>query len=693
MSIALLFCGLAVLVQQTLGLLVIYRDFRKTANLVFSLQLFLFMLWGLAEINQIIRGVDALSIKLLMTPGILLCYFFCIFSAIYPEYQKNCLILRSRFHQLLFFAPAAFLLWLLWSDQLITEFSAISNGFTIHLGKFEFLAKGFIVGYLLFSLSTLSNSRKNAETPIQIRRLRYTFTAMLLPVAAGSIVIAAGKWIIGGNTAYTFGLFPLLGIIMSTLLGYTMLKYNLMEIDLMFSIGLVYTLLTAILAGFMELMQELMQDMLSISDFWTKLISVLIIAAIFSPLKDLLIKLVDHFFGRRSFDSAQVMQHILAEMRKCRTIEEMMQRLSQELHPVIDFSFCRIDLEGVPARSFGTVFSEPGKIELKMQDIPHEIQDVETALDFFRNDGNKENAKAMESLKENGVRNFFAIGDRQKSYGFLLLGAKSSKVPYAEAEINLVRGLCHEFPFLIENLRMLEQLLSRDRDLREIQLARKMLAAITADKNEIKLGKLCFAVYSSLSGKIKGDLIDFNDAGPESFVGIYDAFHHGIKAVLTLNLIFSVFRSELNPAQKFATANKVLQHFKDQQLCSAATIVAGNNEVIEIYCAGNPSPLLIGNNICQPLFTSKTNPLGLHDTVEFAQQSLSLQKQQMLLLSTNGLFKAFDQKVKMPLNDFLAQQTFASPPECLRIIVSKLEQNLDSSFSDDITFLIAGYDL
>jgi len=50
---------------------------------------------------------------------------------------------------------------------------------------------------------------------------------------------------------------------MSSILSYTMLKYNLMEIDLIFSIGLVYTLLTAILAGAMELFQELMQDLLN----------------------------------------------------------------------------------------------------------------------------------------------------------------------------------------------------------------------------------------------------------------------------------------------------------------------------------------------------------------------------------------------------------------------------------------------
>ncbi len=686
MSIALLLCGLAVIIQLILGLLVLAKDFRKGANLVFSLQLFLFTLWSLAEINMIARGVSQFSVKLLMTPAILLSYFFCIFSAIYPEYQQDAKIIKTKVNRLIFFLPAAVLLWLLWSDQLISSFAPIANGFTLNLGRFEFLAKGIVIAYLLYSLSTLSNSRKNAETKIQVRRLRYTFTAMLLPVAAGSIIIAAGKFFIGGTTAYTFGLFPLLSIIMSTMLSYTMLKYNLMEIDLMFSIGLVYTLLTAILAGCMELMQELMQDLLSISDLWTKLISVLVIAAIFSPLKDLLIRVVDHFFGRRSFDSASVMQHILAEMRLCQTVDKMMLRFAQELNLVLDFSGCRIEIAG--QGSVCLPQDEIPAISIESANLPDELNDVETAAEFFRSNDQPELAARMLKLKSDGIRHVFPLKEHEKDYGLMLLGGKSSKVPYTEAEINLVLGICREIPFLIENLRMIERLINQDRSLQEIEWARRMLQAISVSHETLQLGNISFAHFSSLSNEIKGDLIDYHADENDGFIGLYDAFHHGIKAVLTLNIVFSVFRAEKDPLRKFAAANQILQHFHSENLCSAATLVLSQAGGLRVFTAGNPPPLHFSPAFCRHLPDEKTGPLGLNKTT--SDFSIKLGNGEMLLISTNGLYKAFAE-LKIDIDEFLRENA-VSAEKCRDRIVSELGRLLKPGFSDDITFLIAGHD-
>jgi hypothetical protein len=686
MSIALLLCGLAVVIQLILGLLVLAKDFRKGANLVFSLQLFLFTLWSLAEIHMILRGVSHFSVKLLMTPAILLSYFFCIFSAIYPEYQQDAKIIRTKTNRLIFFLPAAVLLWLLWSDQLINSFAPIANGFTLSLGRFEFLAKGIVIAYLLYSLSTLSNSRKNAETKIQVRRLRYTFTAMLLPIAAGSIIIAAGKFFIGGTTAYTFGLFPLLSIIMSTMLSYTMLKYNLMEIDLMFSIGLVYTLLTAILAGCMELMQELMQDLLSISDLWTKLISVLVIAAIFSPLKDLLIRLVDHFFGRRSFDSANVMQHILAEMRRCQTVEKMMLRFAQELNLVLDFSGCRIQIDGK-----GSVCLPDDEIpmtSIESASLPDELNDVETAAEFFRSNNQEDLAAQMLKLKSDGIRHVFPLQEQQKKYGLMLLGGKTSKVPYTEAEINLVLGICREIPFLIENLRMIERLINQDRSLQEIEWARRMLQAISVCHETLHLQNISFAHFSSLSSDIKGDLIDFHPDEKDGFIALYDAFHHGIKAVLTLNIVFSVFRAEKDPQRKFAAANEVLRHFQAENLCSAATLVQNQHGKLRIFTAGNPPPIHFSKDFCRHLADAKTSPLGMSSATSDCE--VGLKHGEMLLVSTNGLFKAFAE-LKIDIDEFLRENA-VSAKKCRDRIVDELGRLLKSGFSDDITFLIAGFD-
>ncbi|MFZ5952833.1 MAG: PP2C family protein-serine/threonine phosphatase [Candidatus Rifleibacteriota bacterium] len=689
MSIPLIFCGLAVIIQLILGLLVLFRDCRRSANLIFSIQLFLFTLWSIAEINLLVRGTNVDAVKLLMVPGILLSYFFCIFSAVFPEFQKDSIILKSRLNQFLFFLPAGFLLWLLWSDRLISEFSAIPHGFTISFGQYEFLAKGIIIAYLLFSLSTLSSSRKKAENKMQIRRLRYTFTAMLLPVAAGSLILAVGKVIIGGNSAYAFGVFPLLSIIMSLILGYTMLKYNLMEIDLMFSIGLVYTLLTAILAGVMELMQELMQELLKISDFWTKLVSVLLIAAFFSPLKELLIKLVNHFFGRQTFDSASVMQHILAEMRRCPDPEKMMQRLLQELKLVIDFSSGQVTLSDGVNVNYESENCHELCSSFDFGIVPGDINDIETAQDYMKSMNLPESAQKLGEFKEKGIRNFFRLATTTHNYGLMLLGAKTTRVPYTETEINLVDGICREIPFLLENLRMIERLISQDRSIQEIELARKMLRAISAEGERLELGNFSFARFSTLSEEIKGDLIDYRQ-GEQGFIGLYDAFHHGIQAVLTLNLIFAAFRTGDSPWAMLERANLVLLHFSEQQLNSAVTILRAAENNLEVFSAGNPSPLVITPGNATYLLGSTGQPLGLTEKADCFSGQFCPKRHELLLISTNGLFKAFQDIAGISLESFLKSESFANIEDCRDKIVARLGKQIYSGFSDDITFLVAG---
>ncbi|EKD81646.1 MAG: hypothetical protein ACD_39C01713G0004, partial [uncultured bacterium] len=379
----------AIIVQAILAFVVIAKDPGHTQNRLFSLQLLLFCLWSGAELYLIYHGVDATGIKLLFTPAILLAYFFCIFTAIYPEHQPEASIIKNRSHLVVFFLPAAALLYFLWAGHLVKGFETIAAGFSIDLGRFEFIVKGVVIGYLFLALSTLSNSSKRAETTIQIRRLRYTFAAMLLPVAAGSIIIALSKWFIGGATMYSFGLFPVLSIIMSMILAYTMLRYNLMEIDLIFSTGLVYTLLTAIMAGVMELFQELMQNILNFSDLWSKIIAILIIAAIFSPVKELLIKLVDKFFGRQTFDSATVMQTILAELRKMPDENKLFTRFLSELNLVLDFSGARLQL--TEQAQICVPENLPGcEIRPDFAKLPIDVNEIDNIIQHYINSGSSE---------------------------------------------------------------------------------------------------------------------------------------------------------------------------------------------------------------------------------------------------------------------------------------------------------------
>lgn len=681
-------CVASALIQVVLSVIVIAKAPGKNANRLFSLLLFLFSLWSLAELNLIYRGVSATSIKILLTPGFLLAYFFCIFTAIYPEHQPDAAIIKKSQNPWLFFLPAAGMLYLLWTGSLIAGFEDIKSGFSLDFGKFEFLVKGILVGYLFLSLSTLSNSRKKAETKTQIRRLRYTFTAMLLPVAAGSIIIAFSKWFIGGMTVYTFGIFPVLNIIMSIILSYTMLKYSLMEIDLIFSIGLVYTLLTAILAGTMELFQELMQAILNFSDLWTKVISILLIAAFFSPLKEFLIKLVDRFFGRQSFDSAKVMQFILNELRKVPEQTRLLKRLTGELHLVLDYSFAAIFCNGQLIASFPEPFARELQ-PVQFDSIPENMNDIELIIHHFASLPAPESEKSAKELREKDIRHYFAIKNQDNFYGSLVIGPKNSKVPYTDTELNLVQGLVAEVPHILDNLQMIGRLLAQEKVTQEIQWAKKLLKAISATNGIERFINLELAAYTSLSNEIKGDMIDINPGEQNPFIGVYDAFNQGIQAVLTLNIIFAVFRCFSDSSNRLQQLNSTLRHFS-QQLCSAVTLLSYSSSTLQIFNAGNPSPLLLSQGTVQPVFAGTSQPAGLNEALQPDFCEIKLNPGQLIFISTNGLFKAFYHLHGTNLESFLAEKSFSDAKSVRSLILQAIEPITRKNYSDDITFIVAG---
>ena len=676
----------AIIVQAILAFVVIAKDPGRTENRLFSLQLLLFCFWSGAELYLIYHGVDATGIKLLFTPALLLTYFFCIFTAIYPEHQPDATIIKSRAHLVGFFLPAAALLYLLWTGKLFAGFETIAAGFSIDLGRFEFIVKGVLIGYLFLALSTLSNSSKKAETTIQIRRLRYTFAAMLLPVAAGSIVIALSKWFIGGTTMYPLGLFPVLSIIMSLILGYTMLRYNLMEIDVIFSTGLVYTMLTAIMAGVMELFQELMQNILNFSDLWSKIIAILIIAAIFSPVKELLIKLVDKFFGRQTFDSATVMQTILSELRKMPDEKKLFARFLSELNLVLDFSGARLQRpdqqqictpESLSACEIASDFAK----------LPQDVNEIDSIIQFYINAGNTEMANAARDMKHHNVRHLFNFIGEERHFGCLLISAKTTKVPYTSTEISLLTGLVNEIPHLLANLQMINRLLNQEKISQEIDWASKMLQAISADSITSFCG-MPVNSFTSLSTEIKGDMIDICQSQNNSFIGIYDAFHHGIQAVLTLNIMFAVLRCFSDTESQLIQANRVLRCFS-QQLCSAATIIRVDKRRIVIANAGNPSPLLISATGIRRLFADQTRPAGYLDEIAPQFHSLELGENELLFCSTNGIYKAFEQLHGQTLEEFLTGAG-SDLHDLHQKIAGSIKSLTHQNFSDDITFIIAG---
>lgn len=703
MPITALVCLAAMTIHICLGGLVLWRAPHRPANRVFSILLFLFFFWSCGEFLLVQFGPRPLFYKLLFTPIILLPYVFALFTALFPRKLAHSAILAEPGRPALFFLPAAGLLTLLWANQLLAVCEPLSTGFLLSFGRFEFLAKGVAVGYLLLALKTLSQALRNVDSSLQEQRLRYAFAGLVLPAAAGSIFIALGRLVTEApGTVYTFGIFPGLGLVMAALIGYAMLRYRLLDIDFIFGIGLVYTLLTAILAGVMELIQNLMQNLFDANNTLAMIISTLFIAAAFSPLKDLIVRLVDYLFGKHSFNSTMVMRHLLKQMRAARDQTDVLHRLLSELKPVLDFSAAAVVMQS------GTIVTSPRAITSlpPLPDFWLPLDEIDAFIEAAQETPGKDTT-VFQAWYDRNFRLVFPISGDKENKGALFLSPKINRLPYSPEERALIGSLCQEVPPIFDTLELIQSLVERDRDSRDLQWATEMYRHIRADESIRHFCGHEVRLFSSLAPRIKGDLIDCDEyPGGTGFIAICDAFHEGIQAALTLHIIFTGLRAS-EKGKRHSSIHAVLAKFNTPPLRSALTLLERTSQAEwTVSDAGNPSPLLLHPDKEPRILLKSGNPLGMDNALPVSQMTISLAPGEMLLCCTNGLTKAFGDEDGKALRTFIANYFITKSVDAkitgikhdeseIALLHDTLQNALTalpgrSSFPDDITYVLIG---
>jgi len=704
MVLATLLSGIAMAVHLALGALVLMRAPRQPVNQCFSFLLFLFFVWSLAELLLINFGTPAIStppqassissnfssgsapwlVSLLLTPMIMLPPIFALFTALFPRRLEEAWQLGCPVRQALLFVPAIVLLFLIWSGNLVRSVDPVEGGFLISLGRFEFLAKGIIVAYLLLAMKTLGMARAGLETEFQERRLRYAFAAFVLPAAAGSVFIALGRIYLTGQTMYTFGLFPILGIAMAGILGYAILRYKLLEIDMIFSIGLVYTLLTAILAGVLELLENGLQNQLNLSGSAATVVSTLVIAASFSPLKNMIVAGVDKFFGRRSFDTAAVIRHVLKSMRNADSSDVVLDTLMRELQPVLNFSNAALLLENGACRTW------PPASPPVSGPIPTEwpaAEEIDAMLEAGR-DNVRIQTDMFRQWREHGFHWAFQICREQAVQGVFLLAPKPGRLPYSDQERSLVASLCQEVPPVLDTLALLEGMVSHDRAARELEWAGRLYAELRNAPEHMEFGIYNAILYSSLAHEIKGDLLFVEQESATPFLAVCDAFHQGIAAAVTLHIVAAALRA--SPVEgRMDAVHDILRRFSSPPLRTALTLVESCTSGIRLHLAGNPRPYLLGKNQPPSRPGVQGEPLGISQLSAAGTTELDLQAGELLLVATNGLAKAFGSSGEEHLHAFFARHS-GSTAGMLHAALQKHLAEIPgaSSFPDDISYVI-----
>lgn len=176
-------------------------------------------------------------------------------------------------------------------------------------------------GLLIASLASHIYRYRRVSTSLQRQQTKWVILAVTVVVGC-NLVIGVGDFLfpsfqnphtlgdVIGGMALTIS-FNVVLLLIPLSLGFSMLRYRLYDIDVLINRTLVYARLTALLAllyfGLIVALQALFQGMFHQQNAVAIVVSTLIIAALFQPVRRRLQTIIDRRFYRRKYDAARTL--------------------------------------------------------------------------------------------------------------------------------------------------------------------------------------------------------------------------------------------------------------------------------------------------------------------------------------------------------------------------------------------------
>jgi len=226
----------------------------------------------------------------------------------------------------------------------------------------------FFLGFLVVSLLVQVYRYRRVSTLIQRQQTKWVVFGVLSAVLGSiSIIVASkflphaqspGTWVflVGNTVLYLFGALIPLSI------ASAILRSRLWDIDVLINKALVYGSLTALLAllyfGLIFALQSLFQGLFHQNNAVAIVVSTLVIAALFQPLRHRIQRFIDRRFYRSKYDAAKTLEAFSATLRNEVDLSQLREHLLNVVQETMQPAHVSLWL-----RSPGRHTEEPRRLE------------------------------------------------------------------------------------------------------------------------------------------------------------------------------------------------------------------------------------------------------------------------------------------------------------------------------------------
>ncbi len=697
--------GLAFL---AVGLLVVLRRQDAMAIVFYSLTLvfaFLFtpvpthasLAWNLA-----ITILYALSFLLL--PALFL-HFFLIFPARAPLARNHPRLIPTLYGSALcLFAVGSlgYILLLVGNrDSLlpaIRAFAAISE---------LLIGAGLLVGIVTF----VRSYRRTPPGSVR-RRLSGVLWGTLLGIFP--VVVAALANLITPTLRLPGARYYHLSLFLVPLsFAYAIVRYGLMDLEIILKRSVVYTILTALLAAIYLLVVEGIGRVLLAGrgeeSLFLKIASIFVMAIVFSPVRTRVQALVDRALYRDRPDSLATLREVSEELSGMIDLDPLVERLARRIAEVLRVTGVSVYLENpgsgtlVHAVTAGGGMASASCYAFGLHD--HVVDWARERRGVLPLDRLQESVRfnrlpraEKQALRELGATLLMPLVSGDRLLGLILVGAKESEDIHSKEEIGLLQTVATHAAAAVENALFQKESLARARLREELALARKIQENFLPDALPA-LPEVELSALNVPCEEVGGDYYDFLLPRDESSLGlaIGDASGKGIPAALLMASFQAAFHAEAeshpSPARVLERLNRLIirQSRSERFVTFFYGLLDRKSRVLTYANAGHNPPVLVRRDGSTSTLDGAGLLLGVTADSSYENSQIPLAEGDVLLLYTDGVTDELNVQDEIfgieRLEALLSAENGTPLPDLLPVIYRAVADFMGGTPEDDITLL------
>jgi putative nucleotidyltransferase with HDIG domain len=423
---------------------------------IFQIYLLAMFLWSVSAFMTLSGGMEVLVWFRIMTiaPIIMTIAIFYFVQTLFG--------LRRKWAPVVFVYSTLLIPLSLFTPYLVKEAALEGGMLTYEFGPLLFFAALPGYGLNFFSLAELARGYSQTSDINQRNRFRYLMLALSITILAGSINLTEwGKYPIdiAANT------------ITAMLIAYAILRHQLLDIQIVFRLGLLYSITTAILGLVYYLAITLSLSIVEAFSgeriFLLSAIVAVLTAVIISPLRESAQSWIDRLFYRERYNAGLMLQRLSRATASLLDLDKITKIVLLDVvktlhigHAAIfikhnsDNSFQLLAEEGAP--EIPAIAFSPDHPIVKWMIRENRIlsKNILSVTPIFRAMWKNE----LDYLNEFPAQLFIPLNTKGELVGFIIAGSKRSTQSYTHDDEVTLSTLANQTAVIIENARLYEDL-------------------------------------------------------------------------------------------------------------------------------------------------------------------------------------------------------------------------------------------